>query len=247
MGGSDAADVGASLQAELRRTLRAAGDAERATAQQRYMKSTLPLAGVPMAEVRRLARQLGHRHLFPDRPAFESGIRRLWDSAELREERYAAIEVTGLREYRRWQDEQLLALYRHLIVTGAWWDLVDDVAVHRVGPLRRSEPASVDPYLRRWAHDPDLWLRRTALVAQVGSKDALDTDLLADVLRPNLARREFFLRKAVGWALRDASAVRPEWVRAYVDAHRDELSPLSLREATRRLPPTALDPEVTHE
>lgn len=223
------------LQDTLRRGLRERGDPERATAQRAYLKSALPCAGVTMPDVRWLARELGRAHVFADRSQLERGVRRLWDDAEVREERYAVIEILGLRVYAPWQDPALLPLYRHLVVTGAWWDLVDDVAVHRVGPLLRSHPADVAPVLRHWASDDDLWLRRTAVLAQVGAKDALDRALLADVLEPNLARRELFLRKAVGWALRDASARHSDWVRGYVATHHARLSPLSLKEATRKL------------
>lgn len=226
---------GRALQRALRERLASAGDPDRAVEQQRYMKSPMPFAGVAMPVVRRLARGAGRQHVAADRVDFEAAMRLVWDGAEVREERYAILEITGLRAYAPWQDPDLLPLYRHFVVTGAWWDLVDDVATHRVGPIRRAFPDETDPLLRRWADDADLWLRRTAVLSQVGAKDVWDPGLMVDVLAPNLARREFFLRKAVGWALRDASARHPDWVRAYVDEHRDQLSPLSLREATRRL------------
>jgi 3-methyladenine DNA glycosylase AlkD len=126
-------------------------------------------------------------------------------------------------------------MYEHFVVTGAWWDLVDDVAIHRVAPIRATHPDDVNPVVRRWADDERLWLRRTAVLSQVGSRDAWDPRLLADVLEPNLGRPEPFLRKAVGWALRDASARHPAWVRQYVDDHQDRMSPLARKEALRGL------------
>ena len=111
--------MGSALQTELRAALHAAGDPDRAVAQRAYMKSALPYAGVAMPEVRRLARRIGRSHPFGTRAELESAMRQVWDDAEVREERYAVIEVTGLPPYTAWQEPSLLPLYQHLIVTGA--------------------------------------------------------------------------------------------------------------------------------
>ena len=79
------------------------------------------------------------------------------------------------------------------------------------------------------------WVRRTAIIAQVGAGEHADPALLADVIEPNLADRDFFIRKAIGWALRDHARADPAWVRAFVTAHDSELSGLSRREALRHL------------
>jgi 3-methyladenine DNA glycosylase AlkD len=159
----------------------------------------------------------------------------LWHGAAFREERYAAIDLTGHRLYRAYQRPDALALYDELIVTGAWWDYVDEIARRRVGPILRASPAEVAPLMRSWAVDDDLWRRRTAILCQLGARSAVDLQLLQDVVEPNLAHREFFIRKAIGWALRDYAWHNPDWVRSYVDRHADRLSPLSYREATKHL------------
>ena len=87
--------------------------------------------------------------------------------------------------------------------------------------------------VRRWSTDDFLWVRRLAIISQLGRRDRVDLDLLAEVIEPNLADPEFFVRKAVGWALREAARVDPDWVRSYVAGH--ELSPLSRREALKHL------------
>jgi 3-methyladenine DNA glycosylase AlkD len=163
----------------------------------------------------------------------------LWDQATHREERYAAIELTGHRSYRSHQRPPTLELYRHLVVTGGWWDFVDTIAGNRVGPILRADPEAVTPVVRLWADDDDLWVRRTAILCQLGSKAETDLDLLAPVVERNLEGsrhgREFFIRKAVGWALRQHARVDPDWVREFVATHRDSLSGLSRREALKHL------------
>jgi 3-methyladenine DNA glycosylase AlkD len=89
--------------------------------------------------------------------------------------------------------------------------------------------------MRKWAHEDNLWIARTAVLCQVGAKTELDAQLLADVIEPNLASKEFFLRKAIGWALRDYARTDPDWVRRYVEDHRGALSGLSIREASKHL------------
>jgi 3-methyladenine DNA glycosylase AlkD len=175
----------------------------------------------------------------PDRAGWESAVLELWDAAAYREERYAALAVAGHRLYRAHREPGALALYRHLVVTGAWWDLVDTIATQHVGEILKAFPAEVTPVLERWAVDDDLWLRRTAILAQLKHKDATDLDLLRLALEQNLEDsphgREFFIRKALGWALREHARTDPDWVRAFVGAHEDRLSGLTRREALKHL------------
>lgn len=225
------------LVTAVRHGLAAAGDPERAAGQQRYMKSGMPYRGVRMPDIHRLCRAVFADHILPDRAAWESAARTLWDRAEFREERYAAIALTGHRAYASYQDPASLPLYEHLIVSGAWWDYVDDVAIRRVGPILASDPSVVSPLLRAWSTDHDLWRRRTSIIAQIAAKAATDLDLLADCLAPNLGDREFFVRKAIGWALREYAKSDPDWVRRYLADRGDEMSGLSRREAAKHLCP----------
>ena len=119
-----------------------------------------------------------------------------------------------------------------MVRTGRWWDVTDELA-HRVSDLLDADPVRTGALVRDWSTDDDLWLRRLAIIAQLGRRADLDRDLLADVIEQNADDREFFIRKAIGWALRDAARTDPEWVRAFVAAH--ELSPLSVREAAKHL------------
>jgi 3-methyladenine DNA glycosylase AlkD len=139
--------------------------------------------------------------------------------------------------YSEWAtDPRALELYDHLIVTGAWWDHGDEVAIKLVGPLLRAHPEPVAREMRRWARDADRWRRRASVICQIGSRDATDTALLAESVLANADDPDFFLRKGIGWALREHVKTDPDWVRAFTTSYRARLSPLSLREATRTLP-----------
>ena len=96
-----------------------------------------------------------------------------------------------------------------------------------------AHPERLGTVLRDWSTDDVLWLRRVAIIGQLGLRDRADLELLADVIEPNLADPEFFIRKAIGWALREVARWNPDWVRSYVDGN--ELSPLSRREALKHL------------
>ena len=228
-------EVTEQLLSAVRTRLAAAGDPERAAGQQRYMKSAMLCLGVRMPVIARLCRDVFAEYVFPDRASWETGVRTLWDEAAFREERYAAIALTGYRAYASYQDSTTVALYEHMIVSGAWWDYVDDLAIRRVGPILRSDPAAVAAMLRNWSTDDDVWRRRTSIIAQVKSAIDTDLDLLNDCLAPNLGDREFFVAKAIGWALLEYAKTDPDWVRRYLADYGPQMSGLSRREAAKHL------------
>lgn len=223
------------LVEEVRRRLAEAADPEKAPAMQAYMRSAMPFRGVTAVPLKALCREVLAAYPLSTAAQWRGAVLALWDDAAYREERYAAIALTGHRLYRSWQTPEQLDLYRHLVETGAWWDYVDDIARNRVGPILRGDPEAVGELMRDWAVDDDLWVRRTAILCQLGSRAATDEALLRWALARNLGDPDFFIRKAVGWALREHAKTAPDWVRAFVAEHADELSPLSRREALKHL------------
>jgi 3-methyladenine DNA glycosylase AlkD len=219
----------------VRAGLSAAADPAAAAPMQTYMKSKQPYYGVRMPEVRRISKAIFTANLIDDRPSFEATVRALYDEATHREERYAALGLVAHRFYRRFATPASLPLYEHLIRTGAWWDLVDETA-HRVGDVLRAYRGEVTPVIDSWATSDSLWVRRAAIICQVGHKTDTDLGLLTRAIEPNIADRDFFIRKAIGWALREVGYVEPDWVRQFVATH-DDLAPLSKREALRRIGP----------
>lgn len=224
-----------SLVAAVRDSLAAGGDRERAAQQQRYMKSALPYRGHTKGELAALLRRLLAEHPPEDRASWEATVRELWDGATHREERYAALAVARDRRARAWLAPVSVPLFRHLVVTGAWWDLVDETAHHLVRPALAAHPAELTPLLRDWASDDDVWIRRTAVICQVGRRAETDLDLLRHAIDANVDDRTFWLRKGIGWALRDYARTDPDWVLAEVERHGVRLSHLSRREALKHL------------
>jgi 3-methyladenine DNA glycosylase AlkD len=218
------------LVAAIRTTLRAAADPAIAPGQQAYMKSAMPFLGVRGPEVRRLARAAVRQGGVRDGGGLLAASRELWDGATHREERYAASELLALTPLRG--DWELVPHLEHIARTGAWWDHVDGIA-KRVADLHDAHPEAIAALVRTWSSDDDFWVRRLAILSQLGRRERTDRLLLAEVIEPSAADPEFFLRKAIGWALRDLARWDPAWVRAFVDSH--ELSPLSRREALKHL------------
>ena len=216
------------LATEIRTALRAAADPTRAPGQQAYMKSAMPFLGVRVPETRRIARTVAKGE--QDASQLRSAARELWDAASHREERYAAMALLALRPLRG--DPDSVDVIEHMVRTGRWWDYTDELA-HRLADLHDDRPAPTAAVVRRWARDDDFCIRRTAILSQLGRGARLDPQLMADTIIPNLGDPEFFIRKAIGWALREYARVDADWVRAFADTHR--LSPLSKREALKHI------------
>jgi 3-methyladenine DNA glycosylase AlkD len=229
------ADALPPLLRRVRRGLTAAADPARAPAMQAYMKSAMPYHGVSAPALRRVCREAFAGLSFASARDFRGAVLGLWRAARFREERHAAIELSGQRRFRAFQDLAALPMYEEMIVTGAWWDYVDVLATHRLGDLLRAHPASMARTLRGWSRGRDLWKRRSAILAQLHFKQDTDLPLLYSCIEPSLASKEFFLRKAIGWALRQYAWTDPAEVRRYVRANEGHLSPLSRREALKNL------------
>ena len=152
----------------------------------------------------------------------------LWRAAEYREERYAAIELTGVRQAAAFQAPAAMAMYEEMIVSGAWWDYVDSVAAQRVGPIVAGFPGPMKRLMRQWSRCDNMWKRRTSILCQLGAKGSTDLKLLYDCIEPSLREKEFFLRKAIGWSF---APIRLDGCRGSKSAtsrrEADCLSPLS--------------------
>lgn len=220
--------------------LEAAADPSRAPGQQDYMKSEMPFHGVAVPEARKIARAVGRDHPFADRADWQRGVLEIWRGATHREQQYAATEISLITPHRRWLDGQALPMIEEMIVTGAWWDHVDALAANHVGLMLAADPDVVRPVLWAWATDDldregALWRRRTAIISQLKCRTDTDIDLLFHAIESSIDSSEFFLRKAIGWALREYAKTDPDEVLAFVDRHEDRLSGLSKREALKHL------------
>ena len=223
------------LQRAVRAALGARADAARAPVMQAYMKSDMPFLGVAAAQVKAACRVAFADYAFESAPAWRADVLFLWREAKHREERYAAISLSGQRKAAPFQDLDALPMYEELIVTGAWWDYVDELAEHRIGPLLAAHPRAMRKTMLAWSRSDNLWKRRTSIICQMFFREATDLNLLFSCIEPSLSSPEFFLRKAIGWALRQVGKHDPKAVLRYVNEHRGELSGLSQREALKHL------------
>ena len=198
------------------------------------MKSAMPYHGVPMPAFRGIARRVFGQHPLATEAAWRDTVLELWRDATHREERYAAIELAGLPAYRIYADSlRSLDVYEEMITTGAWWDLVDGIAADRIGGLLRAHPREMRALLLRWSAGADPWRRRAAILAQLRFRGDTDWELLQACIEPSLGERSFWLRKAIGWALREYAKHEPDRVAAYLAERGDRLSGLSRSEAAR--------------
>jgi 3-methyladenine DNA glycosylase AlkD len=220
----------------MRAALAAAADPERAPGMQAYMKSEMPYRGISAHDMRAITKKVLAVHPLASCAEWRAEVLDLWRDAAFREERYAAMELLGDRRHKDCRTPDVLPVYEELITTGAWWDYVDGVAGH-VGNLLRSYPEKVRPVMRAWSTDRDMWKRRVSIICQVSFKKDTDLDLLYANIEPNLADRNFFIRKAIGWALRSYTWTDPEEVARYVAANEAKLSGLSRREALKNIRP----------
>lgn len=227
------------LITDLRARFAAHADAALAGPMQAYMKSALPFHGIPAPLRRRLTAAAVAAHPAPDTAALARTMRALWAGARFREERYAAVELPRLgRMHPRLVNLELLPVAEHMVVDGAWWDLVDDLSGNLLARLLERHPHDMKPALRRWAQGGALWLRRAAMLAQRSVRaEAFDAVLLYETILPSLGAGrfadEFFIRKGIGWALRERSYAAPDEVQAFCREYAPQLAPLTLREARK--------------
>jgi 3-methyladenine DNA glycosylase AlkD len=225
----------AALLAAIRQALRAVAEPDKAGPMQAYMKSTMPYLGVQTPAVRSACRAVFSRYNLDTEDEWRETTLALWRTAGFREERYAAIELTGYKTYRTFQTMAALPLYEEMVTTGAWWDYVDVIAIHRLGGLLRHYRSPMRARMQAWANSPDIWKRRSAILCQLSFKRDTDLDLLYECIEASIHEKEFFLRKAIGWALREHSKTDGREVLRYVKLNRNRLSPLSKREALKVL------------
>ncbi len=199
------------------------------------MKSTMPYWGVQTPIRRKLVKQIVREYPLENYEDWRATVEFLWDGAEKREERYCAIDLCDAPAFQEYQILKSFPLYTHLIVTGAWWDLVDPVATHQLRALLGRAPRKMEKEMLSWSTSDDLWRRRASVICQVGRKEETQLGLLYAVIQNTRESNEFFLRKAIGWALRDYAWTDPDEIRRYVEENWEHLSPLSRREATKNL------------
>jgi 3-methyladenine DNA glycosylase AlkD len=213
-------------------SLDAQANPEKAAGMQDYMKTDMPFYGVQKPARTQIFRHVKQQWA-PGTPGeYEELVTALWE-LDHREEKYLAQGVAI--GFPRFIVPESLPLYERFIDEGAWWDFVDETATHLIRPLVLEYPDVVWPVVDTWISHENMWRRRAAIICQIGAKERTDTQRLFAFCAARAHEAEFFIRKAIGWALREYSKTDPAAVAAFVATHRGGLSTLSYREATKHI------------
>jgi 3-methyladenine DNA glycosylase AlkD len=223
--------LSASVLDRLDARLTAAADPARAAAMTAYMRGQFTFAGVPAPALRALSRDVLAGLGAPDEADLRAVVTEAWRRPQ-REYQYFACAY--LRKHLAVPGPAFLADAGTLITTKPWWDTVDALATRFVGGLVRRHPVLLGE-MDAWSRHDDIWLIRTALLFQLHYGDRTDTERLFGYCARQAGHPDFFIRKAIGWALRQHARTDPDAVRNFLAEHRTQLSPLTVREAAKHL------------
>ena len=207
---------------------RSAADPGKAAEMSAYMRDQFPFLGIPAPERRKLCKEF--LKAAGKMPVDWPFVFECWSMPE-REYQYLATDY--LEKVKSRLSPSDIPNIQKIIVTRSWWDTVDALDV-LVGEISLRHP-EVKEILLKWSTDDNFWLRRAAIDHQLSRKDKTDTVLLEQIIVNNLGQEEFFINKAIGWSLREYSKTDPEWVRRFIEKHKNEMKPLSIREGSKYL------------
>jgi 3-methyladenine DNA glycosylase AlkD len=195
-----------------------------------YMRDQFEYLGIQSPQLAELNKSFYAEQGLPGLDVMETILQDLWGLPE-REFQYAGVGLLSRMENDL--PAKYVKVMEFLLITKSWWDTVDSIAGGTVGVHFKRYPKIKEKSIAVWRYSDNLWLRRTTLLFQLGYKKDTDFDLLCDLIRDNLGSKEFFINKAIGWALRQHSRVDPDGVRKFVKE--TPLQPLSQREALKWL------------
>ncbi len=230
MKGDKAGGLRSEFGLRLHDVLQSLADPERALGAKAYMRNQYEFFGVPAPDRRRAVGELVKDIGLPSPEQLESVVKELWDAPQ-REMQHSAMDLME-RSAKRSREEDI-NLYEYCIVHKSWWDTVDFLASHPVGAFFKQHPETRLKRVKSWITDDNMWLNRTAIIFQLSYKKTTDLELLERAIVPHLKSKEFFLQKAIGWALRQYSYTDADYVRDFLDRH--QLAPLSVREALKAI------------
>ena len=218
---------------DIRQALANNANPDKAEGMRAYMKSEMPYRGVQKPARSKLVSEVLRTNPLSDKQAWQGTVLDLWRNAEYREERYVALDFAGAPQYRAFRTLDTLPMFEEIVVSGAWWDYVDEVATHRLRELLELYPKDIACSMRSWSRDENMWKRRSAIICQINRKEETDLCLRFDCIDPNLSHPDFFIRKGIGWALRSLAWTNLKVVEDYVNWNSDRISRLSAREALK--------------
>jgi 3-methyladenine DNA glycosylase AlkD len=217
--------------AELIDRFRSEANPDKAEAMSRYMKYHFPFLGIQKPLRSKLEKDFIQINKSLNYATLQNLITALWNMPE-REFQYTAMEL--MIKSKIWKHREAANLLQHCLTHKSWWDTVDILAGRMVGGYFTSFAKKRDEYLEQWLNSENIWLNRTTIIFQLNYKAKTDEGLLFACIDHFKDSKEFFIKKAIGWALRQYARTNPEAVLRFVEAH--YLSPLSQREALKHFP-----------
>jgi 3-methyladenine DNA glycosylase AlkD len=202
-------------------------DPAQATPMKKYMRDQFEYLGIKSPQVKVLFRKIVQERGLPAMEELDEVVRELWELPQ-REFQYLAISI--LERLEKKLTSKSIKTLEYMITHRSWWDTVDNIS-HIVGVHFKRHPEVREKYLTKWRASKNVWLRRTAILFQLDYKEETNFDLLRDIIQENLGSDEFFINKAIGWALRQYARIDPKGVKKFVDS--TSLHPLSRREALK--------------
>lgn len=194
---------------------------------EKYMRNLFPFLGVKTPERKQAYKSILKEHGAPTDEQIVPLVKELWNLRE-REYQYIAQELLARKKQFEEHDYELI---EYLVTTKSWWDTVDGLASNTAGTYFTQHPEQINEVTGKWIRHDNMWLNRTAILFQLKYKEKTDFELLKSYCLLHADSNEFFLQKAIGWALREYSKTAPDAVQQFIDQH--DLAPLSKREGLK--------------
>ena len=216
------------MEADILDKFRSAADPEKAKEMSAYMRDQFAFLGIPSPVRKEMSKEF--LKAAKKKPVDWAFVFECWERPE-REYQYLAANY--LEAVKRSLSPSDIPNIKKLIASRSWWDTVDSLDV-LVGDIALRHP-EVNETILMWSTDENIWLRRAAIDHQLTRRDKTDTALLEKILLNNLGQDEFFINKAIGWSLREYSKTNPDWVRSFIEKHKNDMKALSIREGSKYL------------
>ena len=202
---------------------------EQAQKMSKYMLNKFEYIGIKTPERRKIFKNFFKEYKNEEKIDWEF-VNKCWEN------KYREFQYVGADYLKNMKDKLTIddiPKFKRLILEKSWWDTIDNLDM-TIGALALKD-SNVNKILLEWSLDENIWLRRIAIDHQLLRKEKTDTELLEKILKNNLGQAEFFINKAIGWALRDYSKTNPEWVKNFIEKNKEKMAKLSIREASKYL------------
>ncbi len=203
-------------------------NSEYAKKMEQYMRDQFKFLGIKADERRKVTKKYKKKKNRPEYKELEDIIKKLWQLSE-REYQYFAIEL--LEKYKKEFTEEIFSLFEYIIINKSWWDTVDRISKNLVGEYFKKFPEKKKEYIEKWINSNNIWLQRSTLLFQLAYKENTDKELLFKLIKKLKNKDEFFIQKAIGWALREYSKSNKEVVKKFIN--NNDLSSLATREGSK--------------